>query len=399
VILTWPLATLSRCGGRGLFAALLFFISFSIAAQPAGEIVPSIACARDPEMTYAYYLPRAYRPDRAWPVLFIFDPRSRGAFAAELFRDAAEKLGWILVSSNNTRSDDPAAPNARAVGAMWDDVHSRFTTDRKRVYATGFSGGAILAWLLAANSRSVAGVIAVGGRVQEPEKITGPVRFDWYGVAGTTDFNLPEMRRVEERLLSASSSHRLETFDGGHRWAPKEQLHHALEWMEGQAMKRGLRARDEELMAQLVAADLAFAAATDDRLESMRRFEAIARTYDSGEARERAAAIRAASAALLADERNGEKLEKRFRDRLPGILNRFLQAPDISTATDVLRELEIDRLQKMAKEKTYTGRAAERILETIYVQVEFYLPQSTTGATQMLLKSVAEKIRPAKARG
>ena len=155
--LTRTLATLSRCGGRGFFAALLFLVSFSVTAQTRGDIVPSIACAADPEMTYAYYLPRAYTADRVWPVLFIFDPRSRGAFAADLFRDPAETLGWILVSSNNTRSDDPAAPNARAVGAMWDDVHTRFTTDRKRVYTTGFSGGAILAWLLAANSKALRG--------------------------------------------------------------------------------------------------------------------------------------------------------------------------------------------------------------------------------------------------
>jgi hypothetical protein len=52
-------------------------------------------------MTYAVYLSASYTAGRQWHVLFVLDPRRRGAFAADLFRDAAAKFGWILLSSNN----------------------------------------------------------------------------------------------------------------------------------------------------------------------------------------------------------------------------------------------------------------------------------------------------------
>ena len=83
---------------------------------PLGEIVPRVVCDADPERSYALYLPSAYTPDRAWPLLYLYDPRRRGAAAAERFREAAETYGWILAASNDTASDDPTAGGALATG-------------------------------------------------------------------------------------------------------------------------------------------------------------------------------------------------------------------------------------------------------------------------------------------
>ena len=109
-----------------------------------GRLVDGIACRSDPSQTYAVYLPSAYDPGRAWPLLSVFDPRSRGAMAAGIFQAAAEEHGWILASSHDTMSDGPRDPNVRAVNAMWPDVQERFSVDPKRLYAAGFSGGAML---------------------------------------------------------------------------------------------------------------------------------------------------------------------------------------------------------------------------------------------------------------
>ena len=71
---------------RSLIAALLLLVS-------TGETVDGVACAEHPEITYAYYLPTRYTPQQHWPVLFVFDPRQRGAYAAELFCEPAEQFG------------------------------------------------------------------------------------------------------------------------------------------------------------------------------------------------------------------------------------------------------------------------------------------------------------------
>jgi tetratricopeptide (TPR) repeat protein len=76
-----------------------------------GEMVEGIACASDPTQTYTLYTPSAFTSDRRWPVLLVFDPRGRSLLAAELFREAAETHGWIIVSSDVPRPTRQLAGN------------------------------------------------------------------------------------------------------------------------------------------------------------------------------------------------------------------------------------------------------------------------------------------------
>src|SRR5438874_12326409 len=71
-----------------------------------GRVVDGIACALDATQTYAVYLPSTYVPSNRRPLPFVFDPRRRGAMAAERFRAAAERYGGIIVAPNDTRSGD-----------------------------------------------------------------------------------------------------------------------------------------------------------------------------------------------------------------------------------------------------------------------------------------------------
>ncbi len=73
-------------------------------AFPPGEVVQQVACLAAPEFTYSLYLPGNYDSAKTWPILFIMDPRGRAPMALELFREGAERLGFILVSSYDTRS-------------------------------------------------------------------------------------------------------------------------------------------------------------------------------------------------------------------------------------------------------------------------------------------------------
>jgi poly(3-hydroxybutyrate) depolymerase len=121
---------------------------------PLGEMVEGIACASNPTQTYTLYVPSTFSNDRRWPVLLVFDPRGRSLLAAELFREAAETYGWIIVSSDNTRSDGPWDPNVVALQALWPEVRARIPADFERVYAAGFSGGAAVATLIRISTSS-----------------------------------------------------------------------------------------------------------------------------------------------------------------------------------------------------------------------------------------------------
>src|SRR2546426_10166374 len=78
---------------------------------PHGEVVGRISCKTDPTQTYALYLPSTYTAEKQWPVLVLMDPRGRAMVPMELFRNAAEKRGYVLMSSYDTSSDGPWEPN------------------------------------------------------------------------------------------------------------------------------------------------------------------------------------------------------------------------------------------------------------------------------------------------
>ncbi|HSU80898.1 MAG TPA: hypothetical protein VLR69_00700, partial [Thermoanaerobaculia bacterium] len=171
---------------------------------PRGQVVEKVVCAANPQESYALYLPSGYTPDRAWPILYILDPRSRGDLAAERFRPGAEKYGYILASSNNTLSDTTIDPNVEAMRAMWTDTHGRLAIDGRRVYAAGFSGTVRSCCVLArAVPGTLAGIIGAGAGFpfHEPPRKGDP--FVFFGTLGDKDFNYYEVMDLEPRLREA----------------------------------------------------------------------------------------------------------------------------------------------------------------------------------------------------
>ena len=96
-------------------AALLPTGPSAAADFPRGQAVERVVVADTPSQSYALYLPSAYTPEKLWPVLFMLDARGNALVPLERFRAAAERFGWILVSSYNSRSDTSHDPNSPAM--------------------------------------------------------------------------------------------------------------------------------------------------------------------------------------------------------------------------------------------------------------------------------------------
>ncbi len=123
-----------------LFASAIVQAQQTPAAAPitTGAVQPSIKVLADASYSYALYLPAKYSPQKPWPLLLAFDPDGVGVDPVKLFQAAAEKYGFIVVGSNNSRNFvDPSA----TIRLLWGDVTKRYAIDPHRVYATGFSGG------------------------------------------------------------------------------------------------------------------------------------------------------------------------------------------------------------------------------------------------------------------
>lgn len=211
---------------------------------PRGQIVERIEALSDSSQSYALYLPSNYTPDRKWPVLYAFDPGARGRVPVERFKEAAEKYGWIVLGSNNSRNG-PWDVVVNAWNAMVTDSHRRFAIDEERSYATGFSGGARAAVHVAVRCKCLAGVIANGAGYPLEIAPSPEMHFVFFGAAGVDDFNYAELKILDEPLTKAGIIHRVQTFDGRHEWPPIPVATAAVEWMELQAIKSGKRPRDD----------------------------------------------------------------------------------------------------------------------------------------------------------
>ena len=379
-------------------SAILVFLAAAAAANAAetGGGPQQIACAADPAITYACYLPSHYTPEQKWPILFVFDPRKRGALAADMFHDAAERYGWIIVSSNNTESDADARPSVHAIETTLPDAQKRFSIDPKRIYLAGFSGTAIIAWAVAEVTRSVAGLIGCSGRPLADANYHVP--FAWFGTAGDQDFNYIETMTMDRGLAAAGGVHRLELFDGPHRWAPPEILQKGIEWMELLAMKAGTRARDDAFIKSQFDTEVALAHAERDPLGAVRRYEMIVRTFDGlvpiEEPSRLASQLRATPAYAKAqkDEKRAEEFELASRNSMGRVIETFLQTAETPLVGTLARDLQIAALKKRAASKSYDGLAAQRVLEGIYAQTHFYAAREVTGPKLAVLKSVSGMI-------
>lgn len=340
-----------------------------------GALVEHISCPTDPTQTYTLYLPSTYQTTRKWPLLLVFDPGGRAARAAEVFREAAERFGWIVAASENSRNG-PWEPTLRAVNAMWPALLGGYAVDERRVYAAGHSGGATVAWLLAQQTGQIAGVIVSGQPNPETEQSKAKT-FAWFGMAGHTDFNLMEVKKIDEQLGRTASAHRMEFFDGGHQWPPSDLVARAFGWMEIVAMKEKRRPSDPELARTLLAEDLARARKLEDRsllTEAWRSYSAIAAGYsgvlDAHDADERRRNLEHDDR-LKAAQKIEERVDRHERDQaiaLARVLGR-LNEDEVPLVAELRNRLNLDSLLKASRGEGYEAASASRSLALVRIQL------------------------------
>ena len=216
-----------------------------------GKITEKVVCEADEAQVYALYLPTGYSLEKKWPILYAFDPAARGTVPLKLFKAAAEKYQYIVVCSYNSRNG-PWENILKAMKSLWLDTGRRFSIDMKRIYTTGFSGGARAAAAFPhVIGKPVAGIIACAAGLPSQLKAEQVKPSFYYGTVGLDDFNYKEFYRLAKKLKQAGVAHIIDVFDGPHNWAPEEMCGRAMDWMEVAAMKRGLRKNDPNLIAAL----------------------------------------------------------------------------------------------------------------------------------------------------
>ena len=239
---------------RAACIVTLLFLTLAAAGQIEKSTVPipgrvvDVTTSSDSTHSYALYLPSRYTVEKHWPLIYFFDPAGRGRRPVEMYKDVAEKYGFIIAGSNNSRNF--GSNPSQAVNSIWQDTHARLSLDEHRLYTSGFSGGARVAGSMAMNSSGqIAGVIAHGAGYPNAHG-EGSEKLLYYFAIGNRDFNWPEAVTDAHEREKQSIPYRLRQYSGVHQWAYPEVMDDAFQWLTLKAMQAGVIPAETEFVDQ-----------------------------------------------------------------------------------------------------------------------------------------------------
>jgi hypothetical protein len=223
------------------------------AVTPAekGKIIASVACRKDYSVSYALYLPKIYTAARKFPVIIAFDPHASGALPLEKYKDLADKYGFILMGSNDSKNGQDMNTSMVITDALLGETRGRYSIDTARIYVMGFSGGARVACIIGLFQGGVAGIIGCGAGFPATNQ---PVQFkpDYISFAGNADFNMNELINLDKQLDEAKFTHASILFNGKHAWPPAEVMENAFVWTEFCSMRRSLIPKNDSLILDFI---------------------------------------------------------------------------------------------------------------------------------------------------
>jgi tetratricopeptide (TPR) repeat protein len=361
--------------GGSLFAA----DSAVCKAIETGKMIEKVVCLHDTSESYCLYLPSNYTETRKWPVLFAFDFEARTTLPTGLFKTAAEKYGYIIICSSNTRNGRKA-PILKAMQAIWQDAGARFSIDKKRVYATGLSGGSRISSVFhMVIGNPVRGIIAVGAGIAPHIKPRDIRDTHYFGICGYADFNYKEMLALEKKLANQGTPQRFLYYLNKHEWPPQEMCTRGLEWMELTAIKQGIIPADgrELFIAEMYEKELSLAIKREEAGEifyAAKDYQAIARTFerltDVEEAGKKAAELSELHAYKLFHREDNMRIkrERYYYRKFAGAFNAIKDSiPNSIKLTELMKFMGFNDLRcKLKKNKNpYETSLAVRTLYTL----------------------------------
>ena len=215
-----------------------------------GIVIDSVVCADDSSQIYAVYLPTKYDTTKKWPIIYFFDPHGVGNLPVKLYKDLAEKYGFILAGTYNSKNGMPFDVSDKAAQALMKDTWLRLSLDSKRLYTFGFSGGAKVASMVAISDGGIAGVVACGGGFPEEHP---PLKqsFSFISFVGDEDFNNMTVRQLDKLLDSTSLAHQLIVFHGKHQWSPVSYIEQAFQWLDADAMRMKTMPKNDSIIKSI----------------------------------------------------------------------------------------------------------------------------------------------------
>ena len=233
---------------------LVFLLPIVLVAQELrlakGTITDGVIVNDSLSETMAIYLPSNFEITRPWPILFVFDMEGKAKQSISMFKDAAEKEGYVVAGSNNVSDTLALSKNVLISSRMFNALVDIIPVRKNRVYTAGFSSGARFASILPTFIKDIKGVISCGAAIGNIEILSDKNPFYFIGIVGREDYNYRAMLVDQKILDKLKYPNQLLLFDGGHNWPNSDLLVNALRIFTVHAMSKGTEIRKDSLITE-----------------------------------------------------------------------------------------------------------------------------------------------------
>ena len=183
--------------------------------------------------TMLVYVPASVANKKV-PVVFALSPGADARSMLEIWKQAADRHGWIIAASKTFRNGMAYETVFRQMEADLAILMRGFPIDGTRVILSGFSGGAMAAHaFLQEHPQAARAIVANTGMLEEAF-----MRDDYPGahlavfLASPTDFRYGEMNRDRRFLEGKGWRIQWIEFAGGHALAPIDTYAQAADWLD-----------------------------------------------------------------------------------------------------------------------------------------------------------------------
>jgi hypothetical protein len=169
----------------------------------------------------------------------------RGKQALRIFQEAAEKQGYILASSNNTRDTLSISENIMVANRFMNKVFSLLPISRNGIYTGGYKSGGQFASSVPVFIKGIAGVLSWGSGVSNIELLDRKQPFYFIGIIEKEDFLYPRMLSEEKMLTALKFPSQLLIIEDADHMRKQSALEKALGMFTLSAMSKDTVRRDD----------------------------------------------------------------------------------------------------------------------------------------------------------
>jgi len=239
---------------RSFFVTSILILGLSVGhAQKLtltkGIILDSIVVQDSISETLSLYIPTQFDNKGKWPVLFVFDMNGKARQALSMYREAAEKHGYIMVSPNALNDSLSISKNVVIIQRALAQVLSLLPINNNRIFASGMGEAGRFANLLPIFIDAFEGVISVNAPMANTELLNGKKKFQHIAIVSKAHQAYPVVLQ-DSKLLGklGFSNHTVFVYEDDSLWPKTNYLEKAIWYLNMASMGRGVKKIDSALV-------------------------------------------------------------------------------------------------------------------------------------------------------